>query len=103
MIKLNIDVTKIPKDRIQSKPEWKGKFINLILVENRNGKDERGNDGFISVDVTKEEREAGTRGVIVGNWKNLGSGGKASSPAPKPAPTKQADPDLDAESSEIPF
>jgi len=68
MIKLNIDVTKIPKERIMTKPEWKGKFINCILVTHPN---ERGDDGFISMDVTKEEREGGMKGTIIGNWREL--------------------------------
>ena len=70
MIKLNIDVTKIPREEIKSKPEWKGKFISCILVHKPN---DRGDDGFISMDVTKEQRAAGVRGAIIGNWKELQS------------------------------
>lgn len=71
MILLNIDVTKIPKESIASKPEWKGKFLKLKLVEFP--KD--GNDGFIAVDQTKEQRQRKDKSVIVGNWKYQGNGG----------------------------
>ena len=69
MIKLNIDVTKIPKDRIRSNPNWKGKFIDLILVDKPSEK----SDGFITMDMSKEERDQGLRGVIIGEWKKIES------------------------------
>jgi len=75
MIKLNIDVTKIPREEIKSKPEWKGKFISCILVNKPN---DRGDDGFISMDVTKEQRAAGVRGAIIGNWREISQGGRQS-------------------------
>jgi hypothetical protein len=101
MIKLNIDVTKIPKDRIQTKPEWKGKFLNLVLVDKPN---DRGDDGFISCDVSREEREAGVKGVIVGNWKHVGGARSAPKPANQPAPKpRTADPDLDPTDEPFPF
>lgn len=103
MIKISIDYTKIPKDKLS-----KGKYLNAVLFENRHGRDEFGNDGFVAVDVTKEERERGERGPIIGNWKHLG--GKPSEkpvtrkPSPEveqpatPPPTRERDPDDD-----IPF
>ena len=74
MITLSIDVTKIPRDRIipGKKPCNDGhtaKYLSLVLFENRDGTDAYGNDGFVSVSVTKEERESGVRGPIIGNWK----------------------------------
>lgn len=111
MQKLTIDVTKIPKDAIFIGK--KGKYVTLILHENRNGPDQYENDGFAALDVTREQREAGTKGAIIGNWKHLGGGKPAaparsqvpkreySLPARKPAPPP--DPDLDAEQDDIPF
>lgn len=105
MIKINIDCTKIPKDKLS-----KGKYLNAVLFENRNGPDQYGNDGFVAVDVTKEERERGEKGPIIGNWKHLG-GKPSSQPSSKPAPApkqttppapKQRDPDLDPD-DDIPF
>lgn len=95
MIKLNIDVTKIPKEEIKTNPKWKGKFIGCILVDKPN---DQGDDGFISMDVTKEERAAGKKGAIIGNWRHIG----AKSPAPRqqtPPPKRfqapnDSDPDI---------
>lgn len=95
MIVLNIDVVKIPKDRIFIGK--KGKYLSLVLHDNRGGPDEYGNDGFVAVSLTKEEREAGKRGEIVGNWKHVGqkpNKAAAAKRAPMPAP---------AEPDEIPF
>lgn len=105
MIRLNIDVTKIPKDRIQSNPKWKGKFINCILVDHPNDK---GDDGFIAMDRTKEEREAKAKSVVIGNWKHLGGQPKAAAPAPRPTsqpPSSRPAPDpaLEPEEDDIPF
>lgn len=78
MISLSIDVTKIPRDQvIEGKKPCKdghtAKYLNLILRENRDGEDAYGNHGFVSVSVSKEDREAGVKGVILGNYKIIGS------------------------------
>lgn len=67
MIKLNIDVTKISKERL-FKGE-KGTYLNAVLFHEP---DKYGNDGFIAEDVSKAEREAGKKGNIIGNWRNFG-------------------------------
>jgi hypothetical protein len=74
MIKINLTVSNIPKDRIIQ--GQKGKYLDLVLFENKNGPDKFGNDGFVSIDVTKDERLAGKKGEIVGNWKHVGGGKK---------------------------
>lgn len=68
MITLNINTAKIDKTAIYEGKT--GKFLNLTLMENRDGPDQYGNDGFIIQDIGKERREAGERGPIVGNYKN---------------------------------
>lgn len=91
MIVLNIDVTKIPREAIQTNPNWKGKFLKLKLVDLP--KDD--SDGFIAVDQTKEQREAKEKSVIVGNWRHVEQ---------KPAPQRQAPvPDLNVADDDIPF
>lgn len=104
MIVLNIDVTRIPKERIETNPKWKGKFLKLALRENKDGRDEKGNDGFIVIDLPKEARDAGQRGEIVGNWKELGAK-PASKQAPAQKPARQDGPDLDApaDNGDVPF
>ena len=105
MIVLKINCSKIPKERLfQGK---NGKMIDLVLMENRDGPDQYGNDGFVSVSLSKEERASGARGEIVGNWKELGKrqdGTATKRTAPPAARPKPVDPDLDgAEQVDIPF
>jgi hypothetical protein len=65
---LNINVTKIDKGAIvQGK---NGKYIDLALIANENDDaDQYGNHGFITQSISKERRDAGERGPIVGNFK----------------------------------
>lgn len=93
MISISINVTRINKERI--KPGKNGKYLDLVLFDNKNGKDQYGNDGFVSESVTKEEREQGIKGAILGNWKHIG---RAAKPKPQQAETQPGD-DLDS----IPF
>ena len=67
-INLKIDVTKIEKERLFKGK--KGVYLDAVLFLN-DQPDEYGNDGFIVQSVSKEEREAGTRGNILGNAKDL--------------------------------
>ena len=70
MIRIKIDVTKIDKSAIHVGA--KGKYIDLTLMDNRDGTDQYGNDGFVIHDLGKERREAGEKGPILGNWKHVG-------------------------------
>ena len=70
MQRLKIDVTKIDKALLFTGS--KGTYMDLTLMDNRDGTDQYGNDGFIVQDVGKEKREAGIKGPIIGNWKNIG-------------------------------
>lgn len=69
MQSLNINVTKIDKTALFEGKN--GKYLNLTLMENRDGQDQYGNDGFIVQDLGKERRMAGEKGPILGNWKHL--------------------------------
>lgn len=51
----------------------KGHYLELILMDNKDGVDQYGNEGFVTVDVGKQRREAGERGPILGNWKHHGT------------------------------
>lgn len=73
MRKINIDLNKIPEDKVRS--VGKGAYVDLIEIEYKNGRDDKGWDGMVALDVTKAERESGKRGAIIGNWKELNSGG----------------------------
>lgn len=108
MIKISLDVTKISKDRLYvGKTREDGtspKYLSITLVENRDGKDRFGNDGFVAEDVSREERLSGVKGVILGNWKRLEFGDRK--PAPVPAPTTapaQAPSAVSLAEDDIPF
>jgi len=92
-ITLKIDVTKISKpDLYQGK---KGLYLDAVLWENRDGQSQYGDDGFITQGISKEKRDAGERGPIIGNWKHM----EKRAGAPKAVPTSNNEP----ETEEIPF
>jgi len=69
IISLKIDVSKIDKSRLfQGK---KGTYLDAVLFLN-DDIDDYGNNGMIVQSVTQEEREAGTKGAILGNSKQIG-------------------------------
>lgn len=99
MIRLKIDVKKIIKAHL-----YTGKtatYLDCTLKDNRDGKDQYGNDGFIVQDVGKEAREAGERGPIIGNWKRVGAD-TAARPASRP-PVRQTPPPEDMPADELPY
>lgn len=90
-----IDVTKIKKEWLFASQKG-AKYLDITLLENKNGPDDYGNDGFIVQSPPREEREKGTKGPIIGNWKRIQPKGK---PAEKPKPTPEAKDDGD----DVPF
>ena len=76
--------------------------MDLTLMDNKNGTDEYGNDGFIVQSVTKEKREAGIKGPIIGNWKHVGQRPTSQNGAAPPKPIAAMDDSLD-ESDDVPF
>jgi len=70
MIAININVTKIDKTGLYDGKN--GKYLALTLFENKNGKDQYGNDGFVAQDLGKDRRQAGEKGAILGNFKHVG-------------------------------
>ncbi len=94
MITAKINVSKIDKARL-FKGE-KGTYLDIVLVETPDS--QYGDDYVIYQSVSKEEREKGVKGAILGNGKIRGGVAKKEA-APKQAP-KQAD-NLDEDS--VPF
>lgn len=81
----------------------KGLYCSVTLMENRDGADQYGNEGFASVDLGKERRLAGEKGPILGNWKHLGqrqTTQNGAPPPPQPAPGAHSDHD---DNDDIPF
>lgn len=87
-ISVKIDVTKIEKARLFE--GQKGKYLDATMFVDLDELDQYGNSGMITQDVTKEERDAGTKGPILGNakvfWRDDGTGqqsGQQSKPQAK--------------------
>ena len=97
MQRLKIDVTKLDKTAFFNGE--KGIYADLTLMDNRDGADKWGNDGFIVQDIGKERRDKGEKGPIIGNWKHVGQT-KPRTVMPKPNPTADA---IDEDESSIPF
>lgn len=85
-----IDVTKL--DKAHFFKGAKGIYADLVLIPNRDGTDQYGNDGMVKQGVSKEAREAGQSGPIVGNYKELR---KVSDAKPKAVPSPVYVPDDD--------
>lgn len=75
---LNLDVTKIDKSEIHQGE--KGKYLNLAFFENAEEDKKYGNDGYVVQEISRERREAGERGPIIGNWKHPKKREPASTP-----------------------
>lgn len=64
-IKIKIDVTKIDKSAIFHGK--KGKYLDAVIWPNKDGTGEYGDTHYIVQEISKERREAGERGPIIGN------------------------------------
>jgi hypothetical protein len=100
-VSLKIDVSKIDKDRLFKGS--KGTYLDATAFIDLDEMDQYGNSGMITQDVTKEEKDAGTKGPILGNskifWKDSGD-----SPQSRPAHKQSSQPQPDTfEDSSIPF
>lgn len=67
-IVVKIDVKKIDKAKLFVGK--KGTYLDAVLIEKPN---EYGEDGFVAMSVSREEREKGIKGEIIGSWKHLGA------------------------------
>lgn len=75
LISLSIDVDKLDVKRLYKGK--KGKYLSATLFL-KEEVDQYGNNGFIVESITKEEREAGKKGTIIGNAKFMAGGSKPS-------------------------
>lgn len=66
MVKYKINLSKVDKKLLLDGDQ--GVWLFGAIFENRTGTSQYGNDGFIVQDVSKEDREAGKKGPIIGNW-----------------------------------
>lgn len=81
-VSLRIDVTKIDKSKLYKGA--KGTYLDVTTFIDTDNEDKFGNNGMVTQSVTAEEREAGTKGAILGNNKifmNKDSSGESKSNA----------------------
>jgi single-stranded DNA-binding protein len=103
-VKLKIDVSKIDKNLLFK--GTKGVYLDATVFINLDEPDQYDNNGMITQDETKENREGGKNGPILGNckvfWKD---GGQHSNHSNKPAnkPAAKAAPEFDTFDDDIPF
>jgi hypothetical protein len=99
-VSFKIDVTKIDKARLYV--GQKGKYLDATVFIDLDELDQYGNSGMITQDVSKEERQAGTKGAILGDskvfWRDEGQAPQASKPQGNSGPDPVDDFDDD-----IPF
>jgi hypothetical protein len=96
MIRVKIDVTKIKKEHL-FKGE-KGIYLDITLMENKDGPSQYGDDGFAVQDIGKDARESGEKGPILGNWRHVGK-----KPAAPSKPAAPAQPSIPSGDDDIPF
>ena len=99
MIIAKIDVTKLDKSHFFK--GQKGIYADLVLIPNKDGTDQYGNDGMVKQGVSKEARDKGVKGGIVGNYKKINRGGDTAAPQKVKAQAKP-DPSLDPD-DDVPF
>ncbi len=90
IIATSIDLNKIPKDKIIVGK--KGKYLPITITLNYDV-DQFGNNGPVVVQQSKEEREAKTEKVYLGNVKVVWTNGENVAAAPRdggPAPAQPA-------------
>jgi len=101
IVRLKIDVTKIEKARLFQGA--KALYLDAtVFLDDDTGR--YGDNGMITQDVSKEDRENGIKGAILGNatiFKILGDE-RERLPAKTAAPASNA-PDEDPDSDPIPF
>ena len=96
MIIAKIDVTKLDKGHFFK--GQKGIYADLVLIPNKDGVDQYGNDGMVKQGVSKEARDKGENGAILGNYKKINRGSNTKA---EPKPTAKVQPDFDDD--QVPF
>jgi len=99
IIATSIDLNKIPKDKIIIGK--KGKYLPITITLN-DDLDQFGNNGPVVVQQSKEEREAKTEKVYLGNVKVVWTNGDNVAAAPRDGQPQQAAPPA-APVDDLPF
>lgn len=91
MITAKINVSRILKQHLYQGKN--GKYLDLVIWENRNGPDQYGNTHTVCQSVSKEARERGEKGPIIGNLKMETTASRPQQRSPQPNPPKPRDED----------
>ena len=84
IIKLKLDLTKVDKTKLFRSEKTSAVYLDVTLLENKNGVDQYGNSFMAVQDISKEAREAGEKGAILGNG-NIFVPKSATEPTVKPS------------------
>jgi len=98
IIKANINLNNIPKDKIYKGK--KGSYLPITITVN-DEPDQFGNQGPVVVEQTKEEREAKVERTYLGNVKVVWTNGTFPEPNFGDTPQKQKAPKVEA--GDLPF
>ncbi len=89
MVTFSINWQKVDQNR-----HVKGKngaiYYDFVMIQNRRGRDERGDDGIIKQSVSRKERDEGVEMPIIGNFRifdRSNEGKPPPEPPKKPKPT----------------
>lgn len=99
--KIKINVLKILKEHLFK--GQKGTYLDCAIWPNKNGTGEYGDTHYITQEISKEARERGERGAIIGSLTWIDE--PKAAPAPRqPQPQRPAPPaDPDAQGDNVPF
>jgi len=99
LISIKIDLSKIDKSRIFESQKTGAKYLDItgVLTDTP---DQYENNGFVKQNTTKEEREAGVKLPIIGNFKLLKILDQPGQSAPAQPIQREVNP---IETDELPF
>jgi len=100
IIKTSINLSAIPKDKIIDGK--KGKYLPITITIN-NEVDQFGNQGPVIVSQTKEERDAKSEKVYLGNAQVVWTDGQFPQPAPREGQTSQPQQQSIVQENDLPF
>ena len=104
-IKASLNLSNVPKDKIINGK--KGKYIPITITIN-DDIDQFGNQGPVTVDMTKEERDAKAPKTYLGNVKVVWTNGENVEPAPReggsgPPTSNKSEPVANTQDVDLPF
>jgi len=95
LVKLKIAVNKIDKERLY---RGQNTYLDAEVWLDEDQEDQYGNHGMITQEVSREERDRGVKGAILGNAKVVWREDRQSKPSQGPTPQATKD-----KNDDIPF